>query len=110
MEPYAVARTTKYCHRCGVVIDAEAVVCPKCGVLQPTFTGATEKKLLPAVILCVSPLGIFGAHRFYAGKVGTGVLMAATFGGFGLWWAVDFVRLVIGKFRDGDGERITDWT
>ena len=110
MGSFAVATTTKYCHRCGVVIDAQAVVCPKCGVLQPSLGGQSEKKLLPAVILASPPFGVFGAHRFYVGKYLTGALMAVTFGGFGLWWLVDFVRLVIGNFSDADGEKITDWT
>jgi TM2 domain-containing membrane protein YozV len=110
MSQYPVAPTTKYCHRCGVIIDAQAVVCPKCGVLQPTLGGQSEKKLLPAVILATPPFGILGFHRFYTGKVLTGLLMAVTFGGFGVWWLVDFVRLVIGNFTDSDGEKITDWT
>ena len=37
------------------------------------------------------PLGIFGAHRFYAGKVGSGVVMLCTLGGLGLWWLADCV-------------------
>lgn len=53
--------------------------------------------------------GVFGMHRFYVGKVGTGVLMACTLGGFGLWWLYDVVLLVAGDFRDVEGRRLRDW-
>ena len=79
---YSVTRPTKYCHACGNVIDAMAVVCPKCGVMQsgvPALMGS-EKKILPAFLLCFT-LGVFGAHRFYAGKIGTGLLQLFTLGG-----------------------------
>ncbi|MEA1995572.1 MAG: TM2 domain-containing protein [Campylobacterota bacterium] len=33
----------------------------------------TEKRILPAFLLCFF-FGVFGAHRFYVGKVGTGIL------------------------------------
>ena len=110
MGSYAPARPTKYCQTCGTVIDAMAVVCTQCGVMQPLPTGymESEKKILPALVLCVS-LGVFGAHRFYAGKFATGVLQLVTLGGFGIWTFIDFIRITIGSFRDGDGNKISEW-
>jgi TM2 domain-containing membrane protein YozV len=107
---YAIERPTKYCQSCGVVIDARSVVCPKCGVMQPMPPGMdeSEKKLLPAVILCAT-FGVFGGHRFYAGKHATGVLQLLTLGGFGVWTAIDFIRLVVGSFKDAEGNRISEW-
>jgi TM2 domain-containing membrane protein YozV len=69
----------------------------------------TDKRILPAALLCFF-LGAFGAHRFYVGKVGTGVLELITIGGFGIWWLVDFILIVCGQFRDADDEKITQWT
>lgn len=54
-------------------------------------------------------IGPFGAHRFYVGKVGTGVLQLLTFGGMGVWWLYDWVLVAAGGFRDIDGRRVVNW-
>lgn len=54
-------------------------------------------------------LGVFGAHRFYVGKIGTGVLMLFTFGGLGIWALIDFIMAVAGRFKDKDGSLIKEW-
>lgn len=110
---------TKYCVTCGAIIDGRAKSCPTCQAVQPmpgrpavpATWGATEKKMLPATLLC--GLGFFaiaGVHRFYVGKIGTGVLMLLTFGGLGIWSLIDFFRIVSGTFTDKDGTRLTEWT
>ena len=110
MSSYAVDRSTKYCQSCGTLIDVRAAVCPKCGILQPVppGMGESEKKILPAVILCFF-FGLFGGHRFYTGKILTGILQLVTLGGFGIWAMVDFIMLVIGSFKDADGNRLAEW-
>ena len=54
-------------------------------------------------------LGVFGVHRFYAGKVQSGVLMALTLGGLGIWWLADVIMIAAGSFRDGDGLLVSNW-
>jgi hypothetical protein len=54
-------------------------------------------------------LGVFGAHRFYAGKVGTGLLQLGTFGGLGVWYLYDVILVASGGFKDSEGRRISKW-
>lgn len=69
----------------------------------------TDKRLLPALLLCLLLPGL-GAHRFYVGKIGTGILYLVTCSGLGIWWIVDLILIVSGSFTDSDGNRITEWT
>lgn len=106
-----IARPTKYCHACASIIDAMAVVCPHCGVAQGSAVGIqrSTKPILPAFLLCLF-FGVFGVHRFYVGKAGTGLLQLLTLGGFGIWALADLIIIIAGGFRDADGLRITEWT
>lgn len=54
-------------------------------------------------------LGPFGAHRFYVGKTGTGVLMLCTLGGAGLWYLYDLILVAGGSFRDADKRLVSRW-
>lgn len=69
----------------------------------------SDRKILIALLLCIF-LGYLGLHRFYVGKVGTGILWLLTGGFFGIGIAIDFLMLVCGLFRDGDGLPLRDWT
>ena len=69
----------------------------------------SEKSRLVALLLCFF-LGWLGAHRFYVGKVGTGILMPLTLGGFfGIWVLVDLIFIACGIFRDKDDQRLFRW-
>ena len=65
----------------------------------------SDKGFLYTILLCFF-LGIICIHRFYVGKVGTGILMLLTLGGFGIWVIVDFILIVVGKFHDSEGRVI----
>jgi hypothetical protein len=54
-------------------------------------------------------LGPFGGHRFYVGKIGTGVLMLATVGGLGIWYLYDVILVASGSFRDADNRLVSRW-
>ena len=82
--------------------------CPHCGVRQPELGGQSEKRLLPAVLLCFF-FGVFGAHRFYIGRIGSAVVQLLTIGGLGIWWLVDLILLATGSLKDGAGQKITEW-
>jgi TM2 domain-containing membrane protein YozV len=98
-----------YCRGCGKELHETAPLCPHCGAPQPPYS-ASDRRLLPALLLCLF-LGWLGAHRFYVGKVGTGILMICTFGGFfGLWVLIDLIMILVGAFTDKNGEKLTVWT
>lgn len=68
----------------------------------------SDKKILPAFLLCFF-LGILGLHRFYVGKIGTGVLQILTLGGLGIWAFIDLIIIVVGSFKDKEGNTLTTW-
>jgi TM2 domain-containing membrane protein YozV len=75
--------------------------------LEPTF-GPSEKSRGVALALA-AVLGPFGAHRFYVGKTGTGILMLCTLGGAGLWYLYDLILVAAGSFRDAGGRLVSIW-
>jgi len=94
------------CKECGNEVSTTAKACPKCGALQ---SAGTSKRILPAMLLCFF-FGWAGIHRFLHGKVGTGILMLFTGGGFLIWWLIDFIMIIVGSFKDKAGNAITQWT
>ena len=71
-------------------------------------SGTSDKSRGVALALAVF-LGVFGAHRFYAGKINSGVLMALTLGGLGIWYLYDCILVGAGQFTDADGRFIRNW-
>jgi len=61
-------------------------------------------------------LGMLGIHRFYVGKVGSGIaqlLLSLTVVGMavtGIWVLIDWITILSGTFRDADGLKIMKWT
>lgn len=113
---------TKFCKWCGQSIDAECVICPKCGkqveelvqrnnqqpiVINNTNTntsyasatavaggrGGRPKNKWAAFFLCLF-LGWLGAHKFYEGRIGAGILYLLTMGIFGIGWLIDTIILL----------------
>ncbi len=112
---------TKFCKHCGATIPFDAVMCTSCGrqvealngadAPQPqivinnanantntntNINGAFGKKVCNkwvAFCLCFF-LGFFGAHKFYEGKAGMGILYLFTFGLGGIGWIVDLISIL----------------
>ena len=111
---------TKFCKHCGQKIPAAAVICTHCGCQveemkqpdQPSIVinnantntntntninaaalGIRMRNKWVAFFLCLF-LGYFGAHKFYEGKGGTGILYLFTFGLFGIGWFIDCIVLL----------------
>ncbi|WP_242848151.1 TM2 domain-containing protein [Ruminococcus sp. HUN007] len=106
---------TKFCSTCGAMVPAAAIICTSCGcqigqmkteqpniVIQNTNTNVNtnnvgnygrKKNKWVALLLCLL-LGWCGIHRFYEGKIGTGLLYMFTLGLGGLGWFIDFIILL----------------
>ena len=116
----ATQEKTKFCKHCGAKIPEAAVICTHCGCQveemkhteQPNIVinnantntnmnnnvnGAMfyrpAKNKWVAFLLCLF-LGYLGAHKFYEGKTGTGILYLFTFGLFGIGWFIDCIALL----------------
>ncbi len=117
----APAEKTKFCKHCGGKIPEDAVICTLCGrqvesmpqqSANPTITinnsnanvntnmnanfGGRMPKAVNkwiALLLCIF-LGYFGAHKFYEGRIGLGIVYIFTCGLFGLGWAIDTIVLL----------------
>ena len=68
----------------------------------------SPKSRIAALLLCFF-FGVFGVHRFYVGKAGTGILYLFTAGGFGIGWLIDMITIACGVFRDSQGNYVKDW-
>lgn len=66
-------------------------------------TGPKSSKSFAATLLFCILLGPLGAHRFYVGKIGTGILMLLTMGGLGIWVLIDFILIISMRFQDKEG-------
>ena len=63
----------------------------------------SNKSKSTTFLLCYF-FGGLGIHRFYLGKLITGILMLLTAGGFAIWWLIDLFRIVTGRFKDKQGD------
>ena len=74
-----------------------------------TYADEASEKSRGVALALATVLGVFGGHRFYVGKTGTGILMAGTLGGVGLWWLYDMILVASGSFRDVNNRLVRRW-
>jgi TM2 domain-containing membrane protein YozV len=68
----------------------------------------SEKSRTTTLLFCIF-MGGFGAHRFFVGKIGTGILWLCTLGFLGFGTLIDIILVATGSFKDKQGLLITKW-
>lgn len=76
-----------FCCRCGARVDISRYY------EQPSGGGGMVRDKTVTLLLCIF-LGIFGAHRFYEGKIATAVIWLLTGGLMGIGWVIDLVFII----------------
>jgi TM2 domain-containing membrane protein YozV len=79
---------------------------PPVGYMTSDDANISEKQILPVVLFLIL---LPTVHRFYVGKIGTGILFFITIGGLGIWWIYDVILAVTGNFTDKQGRKIKRW-
>ena len=87
------------------VISQEEFDAQKDKLLKKSSQSESDSQWVVTLLLAFL-LGVIGAHRFYVGKTGTGILMLLTFGGLGIWLLIDLILIITGQFTNKDGEKI----
>jgi TM2 domain-containing membrane protein YozV len=71
-----------FCSKCGTQLNEGSMFCSRCGaqvapVVEQVAADVSPKSRLATTLLAFPWLvvGLFGAHRFYTGKIGTAVIM-----------------------------------
>lgn len=90
----------KVCPVCGAKMPEDAYYCLNCGSLFQTCdnndtiddVGQWRNKWV-TLVLCIL-LGWLGVHRFYQGKIVTGILYLFTIGLLGIGWLVDILIII----------------
>jgi TM2 domain-containing membrane protein YozV len=110
----------RFCSQCGAEIPEGAQFCPKCGAkvggaatakAEVTPINQSGKSRGTALILCALGFGcVAGIHRFYVGKIGTGLLWLFTGGLLGIGTLVDAIVILCGTFKDVDGNIVYRWS
>lgn len=103
-----IADGAKFCNRCGAEIRVSSAPLQQSNTVNnnmSTYAGKSDRDWLTVFFLCWI-LGVFGVHRFYTGKYGTGLLWFFTWGLGGIGVIYDVVMIVTNQFYDSQGRLI----
>ncbi|MCB0355184.1 MAG: TM2 domain-containing protein, partial [Bdellovibrionales bacterium] len=72
------------------------------------YRSTSDRSKWITFLLCLT-FGFLGAHRFYARRIPTGIVMCLTLGGLGIWWLTDLLLICANELLDGEGLPVNDW-
>lgn len=96
-----------FCSKCGKEINDDAVVCVHCGcaVEGRSIAPKESRSWLVTLLLCIF-LGGLGAHRFYTGYIGIGIVQLLTVGGCGIWTLIDLISILCNQYKTADDSNL----
>ena len=107
---YAASADTKTAQTASAVMDEEtfnALMDQNPALKQVVEAAKKKKKVSPydwfTTILLAILVGGFGVHRFYVGKMDTGLIWLLTGGCLGFGVIYDVIMIATGQFTDGNG-------
>lgn len=118
----------KFCSKCGCQLKDDDLFCPSCGnkvepldnkihvsadlrnIASSTGDNVSNKSRLCAALLAFF-LGAFGIHRFYIGKITSGIFMLLFFwtGIPAIVAIIDLILILCGLATDDEGKKIVEW-
>lgn len=79
---------------------------PERSVIAPHPLASSKSSITAIILCCLGFIGFCGLHRFYVGKIGSGLVNLFTCGMCWIWTIVDLVLLVTGNFTDSQGLKL----
>jgi len=96
-----------YCKNCGVKLVDGVKFCPECGTKVEdsiVVNVSTSNQIVESItkkcnkwvsfVLCLF-FGFLGAHKFYEGHIGKGILYLFTAGLLGIGWFFDTISILL---------------
>ncbi|NLZ03652.1 MAG: TM2 domain-containing protein [Phycisphaerae bacterium] len=80
---------------------------PSCHRAAPSGAVSPAKRFWALLLAVAGPVP--GLHRFYVGKIGTGVLWFFTLGLFVVGQLIDIIMILSGQFEDKNGLPVVNW-
>ncbi|MCC8373296.1 MULTISPECIES: NINE protein [Photorhabdus] len=80
------------CPGCSRMLHESAQSCPHCGAMIRAYSSGSQSRIVAALLAFF--LGSFGAHKFYLGKIGMGILYLLFFWTF-IPTLISFIEFII---------------
>ena len=74
------------------------------------LSSSPRSRTITLILACLLfVLGLGGLHRFYTGKIISGIIQLITAGGFFIWQIIDIIRIIMGSYEDAQSREVSEW-